>query len=134
MYINRPLDSITAGKNGTRKAKRYNVKRQVQFGRLSASPKENNRNHADGDPSRAIVLNWDQTEQILYLPQFRLWINKDKNSCNDGSQRQIGNCSLFCATKLTIQRDFLLIQLIFEGKTCRCHPNLENCGIRITHS
>ena len=58
----------------------------------------------------------------MYLPRFGLWISKEKRVEMIGLKDKRQITAVFCAT---IQGDFFPIQLIFKGKTSRCHPNFK---------
>ena len=80
-----------------------------------------------------LILNWDQTG-IKIVP-CSTWTMERQGAkrvqmvgVND--KRQI--TAIFCGTLLG---DFLPVQLIYEGKTPRCHPHFEfPSGWHITHS
>ena len=70
-----------------------------------------------------LVLNWDQTG--INIVPASLWTmdqqgKKRVEMIGLKDKRQI--TAVFCAS---IQGDFLPIQLIFKGKTSRCHPNFK---------
>ena len=79
-----------------------------------------------------LIMNWDQTG-LKIIPSYS-WTMEERCACRveltgvDG-KRQI--TAVFCATMVG---DFLPIQLIYHGKTQRCHPHYKFPSWNITHS
>ena len=81
----------------------------------------------------ALIVNWDQTA-IHYVPQSNWTMAKSGSSRVEvtglGDKRQI--TAVFSCTSLG---KFLPIQLVYQGKTSACHPQIDfPAGWSITHS
>ena len=79
-----------------------------------------------------LILNWDQTG-IWIVPSFTWTMDREGVSriemVGAKDKRQI--TAVFC----TLQGDFLPVQLIYQGKTNRCHPKFRfPPGWHITHA
>ena len=80
-----------------------------------------------------LILNWDQTG-IHIVPSSNWTMDKCRvkrvEMIGVGDKRQI--TAVFCGSVLG---DFLPIQLIYKGKTNRCHPKFKfPAGWHVTHS
>ena len=80
-----------------------------------------------------IVVNWDQTA-IKYIPSSNWTMDKE------GSKRvevvDIDDKHQIAATfAASLSRHFLPVQLVYEGKTTKCHPAVEfSEGWHVTHT
>ena len=80
-----------------------------------------------------LILNWDQTG-IRLVPSSS-WTMEQRSvnrveMVGQNDKRQI--TAVFCGS---LQGDFLPVQLIYKGKTSRCHPHFEfPPGWHVTHS
>ena len=80
-----------------------------------------------------LILNWDQTG-IKIVPSATWTMARQGEKCVEmigvNDKRQI--TAVFCGT---LAGDFLPVQLVYKGKTSRCHPQFEfPPGWHITHS
>ena len=81
-----------------------------------------------------LILNWDQTG-IQVVPSSTWTMEREGVSriemVGAKDKRQI-TAAVFCCT---LQGDFLPVQLIYQGKTSRCHPKFQfPPGWHITHA
>ena len=80
-----------------------------------------------------LILNWDQTG--IRLVPSSLWTMEQRSvnrveMVGQNDKHQI--TAVFCGS---LQGDFLPVQLIYKGKTSRCHPHFEFLpGWYVTHS
>lgn len=80
-----------------------------------------------------LILNWDQTG-IRLVPSSS-WTMEQRGvkrveMVGQNDKRQI--TAVFCGS---LQGDFLPVQVIYKGKTTRCHPHFEfPPGWHVTHS
>ena len=80
-----------------------------------------------------LILNWDQTG--IRLVPSSLWTMEQRGvkrveMVDQNDYRQI--TAVFCGS---LQGDFLPVQVIYTGKTTKCHPHFEfPPGWHVTHS
>ena len=74
-----------------------------------------------------LVVNWDQTG-ILYVPVSDWTMEKTgaKRVAIAGQEQMISNRSLLCLLELYMNGTFLPPQLIYQGKTPKCLPPLDD--------
>lgn len=70
-----------------------------------------------------LIINWDQTP-IYYVPTGEWTMNREKEKmipiANSDDKRQITT-----VLAVTLRGEFLPPQLLYQGKTTRCHPAIE---------
>ena len=80
-----------------------------------------------------IILNWDQTG--IKIVQSSAWTMEQKGANRvemDGVNDKRRITAIFCGA---LSGDFLSVQLVYKGKTSRCHPHFEfPSGWHIAHS
>ena len=85
------------------------------------------------DISAAFVLNADQMGLMLLQSRNRTWVEKGKKSV--GVLAGGDKCQITALTLVSADRELIIIQLVFGGKTSRCHPTgASPAGLLYDHS